>query len=159
MTISKKLGLVILTFTAINLLGCKSTIDDQGEISTATANAALTETYWRLAELDGLPVKMADKQARESHMILHNKDNRIAGFSGCNHFFGQFVQVEQSGRTGILEFNTIAATQMACPDLNQDEQTFLKVFRKRIVYELSEQILLIRDEDNKLLAEFNAVYF
>ncbi|SEK86857.1 putative lipoprotein [Colwellia chukchiensis] len=156
---------VFLTCATLTLLGCSGTITERNNTnnhntaSTAAANATLTETYWRLVELDGIKIKMADNQARESHLIFHQKDQRITGFSGCNHFFGHYSSVEQSRNTGSLVFNAVATTQMACPDLHQNEQQFLSLFQGKLHFDISAQGLTLHDKNHKRLAQFHAVYF
>ena len=48
-------------------------------------NVPLLNTYWRLSELNGGPVRPGE--GRELHMILKSTD-QVSGYAGCNQFHG-----------------------------------------------------------------------
>lgn len=81
----------------------------------------LTNTYWKLTELDGQPVVVG--QAREPHLRLRD-DTRADGSTGCNGFSGTY---ERAGDR--LTFGKLITTLMACvdPALSRQEQRFLQV--------------------------------
>jgi putative lipoprotein len=81
----------------------------------------LTNTYWKLTELDGQPVVVG--QAREPHLRLRD-DSRADGSTGCNSFSGTY---EHAGDR--VTFGKLVTTMMACvdPALSRQEQRFLQV--------------------------------
>ena len=68
--------------------------------------AILAGTDWTLVELDGQPVAAALKAP-----TLSFRDGQVAGFSGCNRFFGG-VKESSPGRIAV---GPLAGTRMACP--------------------------------------------
>ena len=81
----------------------------------------LTNTYWKLTELDDQPVVVG--QAREPHLRLRDV-SRTDGSTGCNSFSGTY---ERAGDR--LTFGKLVTTMMACTDpaLSRQEQRFLQV--------------------------------
>lgn len=156
---NKSWQLIVLSFALLMLLSCEASYKSGAEHENMSPTASLTNTYWKLIELNSEPVVMPQNQARESHMVLHSENQRLAGFGMCNHFFGKFVELEQSLGKGTLQFNTIGATQMACPDLNHNEQAFFEVFAKKGMYKIDGETLILSDRNNEIVAKFSAVYF
>lgn len=158
---------VATSITFLMLVGCELN-NSQDTSSVQKANASLTETYWKLDKLNGKAEVMVQGQAKERHVILHSNGSRMAGFSGCNQFFGQYEHSDESQHNqstqysqykGTLQFNAVGATKMACPSMEIDEQSFLNVFAEAVTYEISEETLTFITSDNKVLATFSAVYF
>ncbi|ASP49260.1 META domain-containing protein [Cognaticolwellia beringensis] len=144
---------------ALTLSGCVST-ELATEESKATAPLAnLTNTYWKLMQLDGTNVEMTPEQKHERHFTLHSNDGRIAGFSGCNRFFGQFNTKAIAVGSGNLQFSALGATQMACPDAKLNEQSVLNVFANTTSYKITAESLALFNQDGVELASFAAVYF
>ena len=74
-----------------------------------TPDAALTDTYWKLVDVDGEPVLVAPQQ-REPHLVLNSADSRFAGSGGVNRLMGGYAS------DGIgLTFGQTATTMMAGP--------------------------------------------
>jgi heat shock protein HslJ/membrane-bound inhibitor of C-type lysozyme len=96
-----------------------STVRGCGRMTTP---GELTNTYWKLTELDGQPVVVGD--AREAHLRLRKNDSRADGSTGCNSFNGTY---ERDGDR--LTFGKLVTTLMACADpaLSRQEQRFLQV--------------------------------
>jgi heat shock protein HslJ/membrane-bound inhibitor of C-type lysozyme len=86
-----------------------------------TRPGELTNTYWKLTELDGQPVVVG--KAREPHLRLRD-DSRADGSTGCNSFSGTY---ERAGDR--LSFGKLVTTMMACidPALSRREQRFLQI--------------------------------
>ncbi len=96
-----------------------STVEGCGRMTTP---GQLTNTYWKLTELDGQPTVVGE--AREPHLRLRQDDSRADGSTGCNTFNGSF---ERDGDR--LTFGRLVTTLMACTDpaLSRQEQRFLQV--------------------------------
>ena len=125
-------------------------LDTQTECSP-TANAELRDTYWKLVEIDGRPVKTAEKQ-REAHVILASDGSRAHGNGGCNNFFGSF---ESDGEE--LRFSALGSTMMACVQGMDTEKAFLEALGNTTRYRIVGQTLELYGGD-QLLARLEAVY-
>jgi len=134
----------------------KLIVDEVTEVLPAEScepvdHASLTDTYWKLLELDGESVTTTEGM-REAHVILASAESRAHGFAGCNNFFGGYQSEGDS-----LTFSAMGATMMACPEGMDTEQAFLSALGKTTRYTISGQFLQIYAGDN-LLARLEAVY-
>lgn len=111
----------------------------------------LTEKYWKLAELNGqqIPSVANDK---EPHIIFKSEDNRIVGSGGCNSFHGSF-ELKDGNR---ITLSKIAATKMACPDMNIEDR-FFKMLETVDNYNLTENSLVLNRARMAPLARFELV--
>lgn len=115
----------------------------------------IVNKYWKLIELDGKEVNMADNQEREQYFILR-EDGSIAGFAGCNQFSGNFILDMSKSR---IKFENMLSTLRACPDVKVNESEFLKVFNLTDNYTMVEDKLTLNIGRRAPLAVFEAVYF
>jgi heat shock protein HslJ len=131
---------------ALALAACAGTQSDTSAITTTTttgaesdAPAALAGTSWRLELLAGAP-----PVAGSAPTLVFGMDNRIAGTTGCNRYFGAYMA--SAGAIGDL-----GSTRMACaPPLMEQEQTFLGVVGgARSVVVGSDGLLIITGVDGR----------
>jgi uncharacterized lipoprotein YbaY/heat shock protein HslJ len=122
-----------------------------GESCEPGHHASLTDTYWKLLELDGEPVTTAEGM-REAHVILASAESRAHGFAGCNNFFGGY---QTEGET--LSFSAMGATMMACPEGMDTERAFLGALGETTRFTISGQFLQLY-ANGHLLARLEAVY-
>lgn len=115
------------------------------------AAVPLRNTYWKLTRLNGAPVAVAPGQ-REPHLVLHAKEPRVAGSSGCNRVMGGF---ELDG--DALRFGRLAGTMMACREGMAQERAFIDVLGQVAHWQLRGSHLELFDAQRKLLARFEAV--
>ena len=113
---------------------------------------ALTETYWKLTELNGQPIKPSEERIREIHLILKNEDNRVSGSGGCNMIMGGYVL---DGKN--LTFQQMASTMMACEDM-KTEGVFLKMLTEVTTFNHSKGSLSFYDVSGKRIAVFQAIH-
>lgn len=158
MLINKTLVYVCLV-SIITLSGCIATKIDVLDEKSTQALASLTETYWKLTQLNGKAVVMASGQQSERHFTLHNNEGRIAGFSGCNRFFGEFKSTPNSQDQGELKFGTLGSTMMACPEVKINDHQLFNVFENTTSYKITTGSLTLFNHKGLELARFNAVYF
>jgi uncharacterized lipoprotein YbaY/heat shock protein HslJ len=116
-----------------------------------TEHAALQNTYWKLIELDGKPVK-TPANSREAHIILSTERSGAHGHAGCNNFFGNY-----SSASDTLTFSALGSTMKACPEGMDTEQAFLQALGETTRYEISGQFLTLFAKDRPL-ARLEAVY-
>lgn len=69
----------------------------------------MTDTYWKLVDVDGQPVEATDSR-REPHLVLNGQDGRFAGSGGVNRLMGGYTRQGDS-----LSFAQVASTMMAGP--------------------------------------------
>lgn len=105
--------------TKINENG-KNLSDNKANTMTKIKEDEITEKYWKLIEINGNPVKMDESFNREPHMILRDQDHRVTGSSGCNTFNGSY----ELGGPNQIRFSKVAATMMACPNMEIEQQMF-----------------------------------
>lgn len=74
-----------------------------------TPNASLTDTYWKVVSVQGVPVVVAE-QMREPHLVLNGQDGRFAGSGGVNRLMGGYTLTGED-----LTLSNAASTMMAGP--------------------------------------------
>ena len=87
--------------------------------ASGRAAALPDSSAWRLVELFGKPVVPA-AGAQSPSILLDEAGHRIEGYGGCNRFAGA-CELKDGGR---IAFSGIAATLMACPDMETESQFF-----------------------------------
>lgn len=117
------------------------------------AAAPLTETYWRLIELAGDPVRVMENR-REPHIILHADGNRFAATMGCNQMGGTYKVTGDA-----ITFSEVRSTLMACMGpVSELEARFKRWLSRTATWRLDGQTLTITAQDGAT-ALFEAVYF
>jgi putative lipoprotein len=122
-----------------------------GRKSAPVPDASLTDTYWRLIEIDGQPATLGAGQ-RELHMVLTSAGNHVRGFSGCNRFTGDYERNKSQ-----LRFKPLAATRMACLEGMDLEQHFLESLGEVVRFTLSGDSMALYSGDGRLILRFEAV--
>ncbi len=113
-------------------------------------DTGLFNTTWRLSELDGQPITLAEGQ-QNPFVMLEVEGNRMHGFSGCNRFFGTYLVKGE-----IFVFNKMAGTRMACLKGTALENGFLKAMSKTEAYRIRNGMLELRDRHENILARLKA---
>ena len=116
-----------------------------------TPNASLTNTYWKLVELEHQPAALG-AEGKELSMVLHTENNRINGFSGCNRFMGTYAL---SGHT--LKISTLASTRKMCIEHPAQEDRFLQILSQSQHFEIQGNRLVLKNEIGSPLLSFIAV--
>ena len=132
--------------------GCAATPDSAPPDTGLTPSYSLTNTYWKLTELDGAPVTMVPEQEREVRITLTD-DGKVQGFTGCNRVMGGYTLTGTA-----LRFTQLAGTRMACPPpLMQLESAVLANLNSVTGYQLEgEKLILLKD--GAPVARFESVY-
>ena len=132
--------------------GCAATSDSAKPNASPAPQASLTNTYWKLTQLDGAPVAMAPQQEREVRITL-TADGKVTGFTGCNRVMGGYTLAGTA-----LRFTQLAGTRMACPPpLMQLESAVLANLNSVTGYQLDgEKLILLKD--GAPVARFESVY-
>ena len=149
---------IILAMATLFVVACSP---DRAEIAQATGQAkpvsesakpdvSLTNTYWKLVELNGTAV--APGEGKELHMILKGED-QVAGYAGCNQFTGS-VTVTGDG----LAFGPMASTRRMCADVMAQEDAFLQALENAHRFDISGEDLAIENAGGEIVMRFVAVY-
>jgi heat shock protein HslJ len=90
---------------------------------------------WKLVELNGQRLSdMANPPVKVPYMELDSK-RRIAGYSGCNRFFGTY-ELNPNDR---VSFSAMGMTRMACAQENNVEADLMQVLSS------ADSFVLVRD--------------
>lgn len=114
-------------------------------------DSSLRETYWKLLEVDGKTVVLAEQQ-REPNLILHTAESSATGYGGCNGFRGTYTLDGAK-----LTFDNLASTLMACAQGMNIEAVYPKILANVGTWKISGEQLELYGADSKLLARFQAV--
>ena len=141
-----KLATVLLMALAVT--GCSTA----SQTAVPDPGAALLETFWRLAEIDGKPVTI-HRGTREPHIMLRGDGARVTGFTGCNTLAGGFQE-----RDGTLHFGKLVTTRMACVGeaANALEASFTKALDDTASYRITGDTLELRDAAGAARIRFTA---
>ncbi|AQR68917.1 hypothetical protein BZG29_11630 [Janthinobacterium sp. LM6] len=132
--------------------GCAATSDSAKPDTGLTPSYSLTNTYWKLTQLDGAPVTMAPQQEREVRITLTD-DGKVHGFTGCNQVMGGYTLAGTA-----LRFTQLASTRMACPPpLMQLESAVLANLNSVTGYRFEGEYLILL-KDGAPVARFESVY-
>lgn len=145
--------LAVALFTACSPQGAEDPAPASNAVAAAesmTPDVTLTNTYWKLVELNGAAV--GPGEGRELHMILKG-DDQVAGYAGCNQFTGS-VTVSGDG----LAFGPIASTRRMCAEVMAQEDAYLRALENAHRFEISGEDLAIEDGAGKIVMRFAAVY-
>lgn len=109
-------------------------------LSAVTPQVALNETYWKITDVDGAPVVVAD-QMREPSIVLHT-DGRFSGSGGVNRLMGAYTLDGSS-----LTFGNAASTMMAGPpEAMAQEQTIIAALARVRGFRVIGDRLTLLDE-------------
>jgi putative lipoprotein len=112
---------------------------------------ALAETYWKLTQLGGAPVKVVANQ-REPSLVFHGGQGQVSGSGGCNRISGPYSAEGKS-----LTFGALASTRMACADGMEQEDAFFAALARVRSWRISGDGLVVLDGDGATVARFRAV--
>lgn len=118
----------------------------------ATSVAALTDTYWKLVELNGEPIAADQEKKDEQHIVLAKENQRLTGFAGCNRIIGGY-QVEDQR----IAFS-MAVSRRACFKGEEAESKFLAALSQAARWTVEGQNLELFDREGKPVARFQAAY-
>ena len=111
-------------------------------------DVTLTNTYWKLVELNGAGVSPGE--GRELHMILKG-DDQVRGYAGCNQFTGSVTVTGDA-----LSFGPIASTRRMCPDVMQQEGAFLQALENAHRFSIAGEDIAVRDANGEVTMRFKA---
>ncbi|MDQ2718554.1 MAG: META domain-containing protein [Bacteroidota bacterium] len=105
-----------------------------------SVNVPLQDTYWKLTELMGQPIKSSGNETRQAFLKFDNVQKRISGNSGCNSFGGSYHLQD----TAYISFGPLLSTKMYCNDVPY-ESLFFDVLSKCDNYNITSNTLVLRN--------------
>ena len=115
-------------------------------------DVSLTDTYWKLLEVVGQPVAVAE-QMREPQLVLNGQDGRFAGSGGVNRLMGGYTLDGSS-----LTFSQVASTMMAGPPgAMQQEQAIVAALGRVRGFTITGDQLTLVDESGQPVVKAVAV--
>lgn len=111
----------------------------------------LTDTYWRLSEMNGKAVASTGA-ANEAYIMLYSKKGQLGGSGGCNEIMGS----HKAGKHNVIKFEA-AMTKMACAQGMDTEYYISNALAQADRYLINGHNLLLYRE-TYLLAVFEAKY-
>jgi copper homeostasis protein (lipoprotein) len=99
---------------------------------------------WQLVEMPGTDLTIPKDKPPTVYFNL--KDQRVAGFGGCNRFFGAY---QRSGNA--LTIGPLGSTRMSCGDLDKLEHTFLQQLEKVQRWQVSQHQLSLSNDNQVIL--------
>ena len=106
-----------------------------------TPDISLTDTYWKLLDVNGQPVAVAE-QMREPQLVLSSQDARFSGSGGVNRLMGGYHLDGNS-----LTFSQVASTMMAGPpEAMRQEQAIVAALGRVDEFSITGDQLTLVDE-------------
>lgn len=127
--------------------------DDKNTLRKFYLDAQLTEQYWKLTEIMGMPISAMGELNSEPHIIFKRDNNQVNGSLSCNKFFGGYTVPSR----GQLSFGTLGATRMMCENMKIEDG--LNHYLQKIThYQVDDKHLILKEaEDGKPLLKFENV--
>ncbi|WP_133490154.1 META domain-containing protein [Alcanivorax sp. 24] len=114
-------------------------------------SAQLTNTYWKLIDVDGRAASPPAEGRNQAHLILAG-DNTVKGNTSCNRLTGGFTVDGDN-----LTFTELTTTERACTG-DTVSGAFLTGLEQTRGFRIDGERLSLYDQENHLLAVFTAEY-
>ncbi len=112
--------------------------------------ANLTGTIWRLLEVDGQQVTLAEKEQRP-YFTMDSMEKELKGSGGCNLISGTYLVKGE-----IFLIKRLVTTRMACPTGVEVETSFLRALDNTETFRIQGDALQLLDEEGKVRAVMRA---
>ena len=140
----------IVRFTTAAVVAFTFTFTFTFAAVAASATAPLAGTYWRLARMNGETVQTT-AGASLPHIALHADTERVAGFGGCNRFFGRYSAADPA-----ISIQPLGGSRASCADTNALERSFISALAAVDHYVVSGGQLTL-SSDGRAILVFEAV--
>lgn len=91
---------------------------------------------WNLVELQAKAINPKDFGQNQPTLVISLAEGRVSGSTGCNRITGTLEPIADR-----INFGPIAATRMACPDMEVENQMLKLLNDREIRYKVSEEWL------------------
>jgi heat shock protein HslJ len=137
----KALGLGLMIYTLIQLIGCGPTLDPEEQMDL------LMDQRWLLESVQGVESYQIDTLLPNYLSFTSEMPDAAMGFAGCNTVAGRY-QLDGN----LIEFDRVLTTKKACPDMEL-EQLMVQALEQTNNYRIVKNKLEFY-KDRKLLAVF-----
>jgi putative lipoprotein len=135
--------LFLAGFALVNL----KNMGDEVESSIPTVET-LSATAWRPSHIGEMT--LADDVEL---YVQFETDGEIAGFAGCNRFFGSYELAEST-----LKIGPLGSTRMACPpDVTAFEFSFIEALQSATTVARADTRIALRDDRGLTTVRFDAI--
>jgi heat shock protein HslJ len=110
---------------------------------TSEVALAAPGVEWQLRDLDGAPAPLGNGGRRAT--LTLSDSARVAGFAGCNRYFGSYTL-----DGAALRFSRIGMTRMACQDGMTLEQQLARALEATRTYRLDGDELILLGESGPI---------
>ncbi|WP_372903729.1 META domain-containing protein [Rhodohalobacter sp.] len=146
--------IILLLLTAFTFVACESDSSQPDDQNRQTeVSASIFGINWILTELNGEPVSEVETSESIPTIQFDESENRLYGRGGCNQYNGGF---ELDAESGEADFSQIAATKMACPDMDL-ENLYFSMLNEVERMEQSSQILKFYNSSGETIALFESM--
>jgi len=121
---------------------------------TQTQEVTTSDLYgkeWNLVDLNGKAITVDTTFPKKPHLVFEKDSSRAVGNGGCNGFSTHFEVKENGG----IEISRAAATLMACPNMDIEQQ-FFDILTKVKSYQIDGNSLTLYNENKEALAKLEA---
>jgi putative lipoprotein len=140
---------LLVLFSILFLSACQAS-------KSTTPTASLRNTRWVLQTLAATPISTPENN-QEIYLQFNATTDQVAGFAGCNRFFGRFEQPTPN----TLRLLGVGSTKMFCEARQHVETDYLNALQRVARYEIQGNTLRLYPAAAQAepLAVFKAVYF
>lgn len=140
----------LVVLLASGMPACKHThsrVAEQQATASQKADAPLTNTLWKLIQIDGKPVPPQEGEIR----LRFPDAKQFLGTTGCNDYSGGYDLEDTS-----LALRSITATEKACDNIKV-EQRYFRLLGEVETYQIKGDTLTLSSSGEVLLM-FEALY-
>ena len=98
---------------------------------------------WIILSVNGNMLNEIDFMQGEPNITIDVVKKKITGNDGCNNLFGGF-----QSEKGVLIFEHLASTMMACPNLEISNEVSKTLSNKKLNYKMKDNKLLLYNNDS-----------
>ncbi len=112
---------------------------------TSCCSSIPVESHWSVENLysNGAPVEIP---AGHNPGISFLKENKIAGETGCNRFFGDFKVDGEA-----ISFSNMGSTRMMCPRMDF-ETAYMNALDNVVSFTIENNTLTLKDSNGNIIA-------
>ncbi|MBU2970095.1 META domain-containing protein [Pseudoalteromonas sp. C2R02] len=145
--------IVVICFLSIS--ACQS-ITEAKLAQSYKSNAPLINSYWKMLEVNKQTILVSEGQREAFIQLRHN--NKIKGFTGCNHITGSY-SVNTTSSQQTLRFNKINTTEKFCTEGMELQTSIAPMLQKVNSYKISGDSLFLYNKNNDVIAKLASIYF
>jgi heat shock protein HslJ len=87
----------------------------------------------------------------DSEITIKFDSDEVTGSGGCNRYFGSYKITNINN----ISIGPLASTEMACPDIMEQETKYLAAIQKINIIQVTENILQLSSNDGKTVLDFD----